>query len=147
MADYWVVAGGGAFCGSHKLLLTISDCDSLILPRHKDSSGRDIGMAYEFVRSTERHKDWGIGKILEVGGPVAQVEYFNSPLEEPFIVPLPVRVLRQTVLAPQTRVYWHDKQAAVWRVGRVSDGEGTRISVRFPNGDDRFLPAKDVFAR
>jgi len=102
-------------------------------------------LTYEFVRSTERYKEWGFGKVLGIDGGVAQVEYFNGPLDEPLIGPLPVTALRQIALAPETRTYWYDQQAGVWRVGRVTDGEGRLISVRFPNGDDRVLPAKEVF--
>ncbi len=104
-------------------------------------------MTYEFVRSTESHKGWGVGKILGIDGGVAQVEYFNGPLDEPLVIPLPITALRQVTLAPETRIYSHDQLSGVWRVGRVTDGEGRLISVRFPNGDNRILPAKEAFVR
>jgi ATP-dependent helicase HepA len=102
---------------------------------------------YQFVRSIEQHKEWGVGKVLDVSAAVAQVEYFHSPLDEPLVVSLPVKCLGQVTLAPETRVYWHDQQTGVWRVGRVTDGEGDRIAILFPNSDDRVLSAKEVFVR
>jgi ATP-dependent helicase HepA len=108
---------------------------------------RGVELAYEFVRSTEQYKDWGIGKVLEVSDAIAQVEYFNSPLDDPSIVSLPLHCLSLRALALETRIYWLDQQAGVRRVGRVTDGEGKLISVRLPNGDNRVLPAREVFVR
>ena len=102
---------------------------------------------HQFVRSLEQHKELGIGKVLDVSDGIAQVEYFHSPLDDPIVFSLPVKSLGQVALALETRVYWHDQNSGVWRVGRVTDGEGDRIGIRFPNGDDRILPAKEVFVR
>jgi ATP-dependent helicase HepA len=89
----------------------------------------------------------GIGKVVSVSGTLATVQYFNSPIEEPEIVTVPLSLVREIALPPQTRAYWFDEALTAWRVGRIIDCVGKRIEVRFPNGDERSLPAGDLHIR
>lgn len=100
-----------------------------------------------FVTSNGSSGPPGLGKVVSVSGSQATVEYFHSPIDEPTIVTLPLSLLREVSVPSQTRAYWFDEALNAWRVGRIIDGEGNRIAVRFPNGDERVLPAVDLHIR
>jgi ATP-dependent helicase HepA len=102
-----------------------------------------------FVRVRTTTNQLGIGKLAayDAGTGSVQIEYFNSPTDQPTILTANANTVQRIELAPQTRAYWQDSISGTWRVGRVIDGEGELISVRFPNGAERLLPTKDVFVR
>jgi ATP-dependent helicase HepA len=100
-----------------------------------------------FVFSNNALAPPGLGKVISVSGSLATVEYFDSPIDEPTIVTLPHADLREASVPPQTRAYWFDESLKAWRVGRIVDGEGQRIGIRFPNNDERVLPAIDLHIR
>lgn len=89
----------------------------------------------------------GIGKLVSISGEEATVEYFNSPIDEPQIVTAPLALVREVSVPPQTRAYWFDEDLKAWRVGRIIDGEGERIEIRFPNSEQRILPSSDIYVR
>ena len=98
-----------------------------------------------FIRADNNTR--GVGKLVSTDGTDATVEYFNSPTADPIIAMIPVASLRYVEIGPQTRIYWLDREAGFWRVGRVLDGEGDRFVVRFPNGDERLLPTQELYIR
>lgn len=100
-----------------------------------------------FVTSNSTSAPPGLGKVVSVSESLATVEYFNSPIDEPTIVTLPHAAWREANVPSQTRAYWFDQSLKAWRVGRIIDGEGERIGVRFPNNDERVLPAIDLHIR
>ncbi|WLB09477.1 protein DpdE [Bradyrhizobium elkanii] len=89
----------------------------------------------------------GIGKIVSISGTLATVQYFNSPIDEPEIITVPLSLVREVGIPTQTRAYWFDEALKAWRVGRIIDGDGNRIEVRFPNGDERSIPSADLHIR
>jgi hypothetical protein len=50
--------------------------------------------------------------------------------------------LEPVILERQTRVYWLDRTADAWRVGRVLDADEAMAQVRFANHDDWILPTE-----
>ena len=102
----------------------------------------------KFVRA-KRHAcaGWGTGKIIEVGDAEASVSWFDSPITEPRVEYIPREHLEPLVLKPQTRVYWLDRSADAWRVGRILDADTAMAQVRFANGDDRILPTEALQVR
>lgn len=100
-----------------------------------------------FVRCEGTSAPPGLGKVLSTGGSLATVEYFHSPIDDPIVLTLPTSSLHKVEVAPQTRAYWFDTALNAWRVGRILDGEGDRFAVKFPNGDERILPAIDLQIR
>lgn len=100
-----------------------------------------------FVSADSTTAPPGLGKVVSVSGLLATVEYFHSPIDEPTLVTLPLSALRERSVAAQTRAYWFDNALNAWRVGRIIDGEGQRISIRFPNGEERVLPSNDLYIR
>jgi ATP-dependent helicase HepA len=98
-----------------------------------------------FVRI--ENSDTGVGKLASFDGMCTTVEYFDGPNEDPIVVTAPTSSVVLVEIAPQTRVYWLDRFAGFWRVGRVLDGEGDRFAVRFPNGDERVLPTHELYIR
>lgn len=100
-----------------------------------------------FVTIDSDQAPQGIGKVVSSDGTLATVEYFHSPLDEPQIVTAPLALVREISVPPQTRAYWFDESLKAWRVGRIIDGEGSRIEIRFPNNDERVLPSSDVHIR
>src|SRR5262245_49648526 len=100
-----------------------------------------------FVTSNSTLAPPGLGKVVSVSESLATVEYFHSPIDEPTIITLPLSVLCEANVPPQTRAYWFDESLKAWRVGRIIDGEGHLIAIRFPNNDERVLPAIDLHIR
>ena len=104
-------------------------------------------MASGFVRVNEPSDDRGVGKLEFVGDGVARIEYFTGPTEDTFIEEAPVRAVRGVKLCRQTRVYWQDRSAGVWRVGRVLCDDDSEVEVQFPNKERRSIPASEIFVR
>jgi ATP-dependent helicase HepA len=100
-----------------------------------------------FVRARSSGAPPGFGKVIAGQGTRATVEYFHSPTDPPTLLAFDASALEGKEVPPQTRAYWLDGRTGVWRVGRIIDGEGESIAVRFPNGDDKILPARDVYIR
>ena len=101
-----------------------------------------------FVRA-RRHRcePWGVGKATEIGRREATVAWFDSPLSERRTETVPLERLEKVILERQTRVYWLDPAAGVWRVGRVRDADDIAAEVRFPNGTDLVLPVDALEVR
>lgn len=90
---------------------------------------------------------WGVGKLIEVVGNVATVSWFDSPITDPVVERVSSDHLEPVVLERQTRVYWLDRSADSWRVGRVLDADPVMAQVRFANHDDRILPTETLQVR
>lgn len=99
----------------------------------------------------------GVGKLVEIHGAGAEVEYFVSPAgARVHRVQVPIAALREVELSPQTRVFWHDIERSVWRAGRVDGGligaEALRSAedhyhVRFPNEQEGRIPVSRLYVR
>ncbi|MEQ8994529.1 MAG: protein DpdE [Pseudomonadales bacterium] len=89
----------------------------------------------------------GVGKVIDAGTREASVSWFDSPLTEPVVERIAVDNLVPVTLERQTRVYWLDREADTWRVGRVLDADDLRAEVRFANRQDLFLPVADLEVR
>lgn len=100
-----------------------------------------------FVKIDSAQAPPGIGKVVSVSGTHATVQYFHSPIHEPENVTVPLSMVREVTIPPQTRAYWFDDALKAWRVGRIIDGDDKRTEVRFPNGEDRTLPSDDLYIR
>ena len=92
-------------------------------------------------------ESWGIGKIVEVQDSKASISWFDSPFIEPVVKDVGVDCLIHVILERQTRVYWLDRGAATWRVGRVVDADDTRAQVRFSNLRDVVLGVSELEVR
>ncbi len=92
---------------------------------------------------------WGTGKIIEIetGSTEATVSWFDSPLKEPHVERIPTECLESVLLERQTRVYWLDREADSWRVGRILDADDMKAEVRFANHSDCILPTSDLEVR
>lgn len=109
----------------------------------------------KFVRSSAN--DYGIGKIFDSNSDFAVIEYFDTPTEtERFMDSVPFVSLQPTELQRQTRAYFYDKQAGIWRMGRVDDRvveahiEGRvedLVYIALPNKESAAVRATEVFAR
>jgi ATP-dependent helicase HepA len=102
----------------------------------------------KFVRCKDNA--WGIGKLIDSNRESVLIEYFDSPVaadREKIRVPW-AQVSRVKQLGQQTRVYFHDRTAGFWRIGRVQlhvpDGE---IFVQLPNGDQARVAEKELYVR
>lgn len=93
---------------------------------------------------------YGIGKLLSLKGQTARVSFFHSITEtedQTYVVSR----LGRARLSPQTRVYVHDEQTDLWRVGRVAwrfeeDGR-LWYEVLFPNKVSGRFPEKMLQVR
>jgi ATP-dependent helicase HepA len=86
----------------------------------------------------------GIGRVSDIEGDQSKIDCFES-VAEPAAKSwwVPTQECRRVTLAPQTRVFWLDPSTAVWRVGRIIDGEpGSGYFVRLPNTDFDFPAAE-----
>jgi ATP-dependent helicase HepA len=104
-------------------------------------------VAQRFVRAGGGFAGYGVGKLLSLGQETGEVEYFHSPIDDRPVFAVPRALLQLVDLTAETRIYWRDPRGSAWRVGRVQDGIGDPIAVRFPNGDDRVLHTSDLFVR
>lgn len=101
-----------------------------------------------FVRAKEHpHSAWGVGKVVDTQNELASVSWFDSPLTEPVVEHIATNQLAQITLERQTRIYWLDRNADTWRVGRVLDADDLRAEVRFANRQDLVLPVADLEVR
>lgn len=89
----------------------------------------------------------GIGKVIELSDSGATVSWFDSPLTDHYLDYIPRKFLQPVILDPQTRVYWLDRDANVWRVGRILDADDLQAYVRFANGKDLSLPLSELEVR
>ncbi len=89
----------------------------------------------------------GTAKVVELGATEATVSWFDSPLSDPFVESVPRSELQAVRLERQTRVYWLDRDADTWRVGRVLDADDTLAQVRFANSQDYAIPLRDLEVR
>src|SRR5215210_3930284 len=90
----------------------------------------------------------GLGRLLEVEGNRALVEYFDRPGEDGLERRIEAaRGLRRAVLGPQTRVHW--RSDGLWDHGRVIEHDRTdsRVVVRCPGGLERIIPESAIVVR
>ncbi|MFO1357959.1 protein DpdE [Plasticicumulans sp.] len=101
-----------------------------------------------FVRiKSGPHRSGDIGKLVSHHGKEAVVRFFDVPDDTRALeCRVPITDLKLISLAPQTRVF-HALPDGRWRVGRVLDGEGETLYVRFPNGEDVALPRDEIEVR
>jgi ATP-dependent helicase HepA len=109
-----------------------------------------------FVESEEN--GLGVGKLIEIDGRSASVEYFVSPASNARqLLRVDVTSLRPVELHTQSRVFCWDVGRSIWRAARLLDGEpisgamlGTREDhylVAFPNKQEARIPASNMFLR
>jgi len=114
-----------------------------------------MGMRQAFVQVDDRND--GIGKLIDLDPPWAEVEYFTSPAG-PSLVRVQVQTssVRPVELSSQTRIFWFDPARHVWLAGRVDGGlvsaraiQATEdhYHVRFPNGQDARIPISQLYTR
>jgi ATP-dependent helicase HepA len=89
----------------------------------------------------------GIGKLIEVSDLDATVSWFDSPVSDHHIERIQQKHLQPVILEQQTRIYWLDRDADVWRVGRVLDADELRAYVRFPNFKDVSIRLSELEVR
>jgi ATP-dependent helicase HepA len=99
----------------------------------------------------------GVGKLVDIVGKRAEIEYFESPAGPTLKrVQVPLGSLRELELAPQTRAFWFDPERQAWRAGRVNGGPLSaqalkatedHYAVRFPNGHDALVPISELYVR
>ena len=99
----------------------------------------------------------GIGKLLEVKGSEAEVEYFVSPVGPRLHrARAPITELRTIELSHQTKVFWHDVESSAWRTGRVYGGlvsaQALRTTedhyhVRFSSRHEAWVPVSQLNVR
>lgn len=101
-----------------------------------------------FVRARDHVcATWDVEKVVEVGSREATVSWFDFPHTEPRVERIARNHLGQVVLEQKPRVYWLDRTADSWRVGRVLDAGTAMARVRFANHDDRTLPTEALEVR
>ena len=89
----------------------------------------------------------GIGKEVDRQGNDCSVEFFDAPTSDLVVHTIQADCLEAYTLPGQTRVYHFNPGLGAWEIGRVLDDYGATQYVKFPNGADRHLAAKDVFVR
>jgi ATP-dependent helicase HepA len=89
----------------------------------------------------------GPAKIISKSESCATVSWFSSPHTDPFVKDFPHNQLKPIILDRQTRVYWLDRSADIWRVGRILDADDVSAHVRFANHDDRILSVGELEVR
>lgn len=101
-----------------------------------------------FIRAKDHPcSKWGVGKVIDTQEADASILWFDSPLTEPKVEQIAINKLIPVILEAQTRVYWLDRKAGAWRVGRVLDADNEKTVVRFANGRDLVLPVSDLEVR
>jgi ATP-dependent helicase HepA len=101
-----------------------------------------------FVESSEN--SLGIGKVVEINGECATVEYFLSPVGEGvFRSEVPVKSLVKKILFPETRAYYRNPETERVEVGRVLafHKDDNKYFVRFPNEVSRLLSSEEFEVR
>jgi ATP-dependent helicase HepA len=114
-----------------------------------------MGIMHSFVQVEDRAD--GIGKLVEVEGQWAAIEYFKSPAGPSVeCVRVPTRSVRAIELSSQTRIFWNDPERHTWVAGRVDGGlvsarainaSEDHYHVRFPNGKDARVPISQLYTR
>lgn len=99
-----------------------------------------------FVESS--HNDFGIGKLVEISGHLAKVEYFSSATN----LTHRIETVDRTSLAPvflfqNTRVYVRDPKSSAWSIGRVIERHGEDYIVQFPGRVIRQIPEGELYTR
>ncbi|MBD2101021.1 protein DpdE [Leptolyngbya sp. FACHB-261] len=102
--------------------------------------------AGNFVRS--RDNTLGIGKITQIFGSDACVEYFCS-FENFIYSTVPLRSLELIFLQRHTRCYLRLEEHETWQVGRISTwhSEDCRYEVHLPNKRFCYATAEEVYVR
>ncbi len=78
---------------------------------------------------------WGIGKLTEISGEIAKVQFFDAPgAPLPDLFDSPLANVERARLPAQTRVY-RRVVGGRWQVGRVIEDDGPIVFVQFPNGE------------
>src|SRR5882762_9640998 len=108
-----------------------------------------------FVR-IEGSKD-GVGKLVEISGKIAEIEYFESPagpvLHRKHAA---ISSVKEVELSPQTRVFRFDSVRQAWIAGRVDGGlvSGKALGtnedhyhVAFPIGQDSRVAISELYVR
>ena len=101
-----------------------------------------------FVYSNHKNAPRGLGKLLDVGQTdgTCTIEYFLGPLEDTKLVTVPLSTVTQNDPEKHTRAYIKDKDEK-WFVGRIIDGVGTKIEIKFPELGRKVLKVADVHIR
>lgn len=99
----------------------------------------------------------GIGKLVEIRGDQAEIEYFESPVGPKMRrIVAPSSSVQSVELPAQTRVFWQDLKTSAWHVGRVDGGlvaaaairaTEDHYHVRFPNQQDTRVPISRLYVR
>lgn len=90
----------------------------------------------------------GYGRLLELEGGRALIEYFDRPGVEGLVRRIEdPRHVRRAVLAPQTRVHW--RRDAVWEHGRVIEHDriDSQVVVRRSKGLESIVPESKLVVR
>lgn len=93
-----------------------------------------------FIESSEN--DLGIGKLVEINGELAKIEYFRSPAEStPMCRQVAIGSLTRKILFPETRAYFRNPETDGIEIGRILDyqRDDDLYLVRFPNSVVRML--------
>ena len=98
------------------------------------------------VRS--RTNNWGIGKLKEVIGSNADVEYFVS-IGERIREVVSVAVLEPVILQRHSRCYLESEGQEIWRVGRIDrwHDDDCRYEVHLPNKKVYYASEAEVYVR
>ena len=100
-----------------------------------------------FCRITGAEKD-GLGKIVQVKGSMADIEFFDSPIDEVrHRISVPLTSVQRRRLGRNTRVFTYDLVKNQWTIGRVRDDDGLGVEVRQAHKNDVYLPYERVFVR
>src|SRR5690606_4726006 len=98
--------------------------------------------------STDKTRNLGIGKVVDLSGQIATVAYIDVPGEEPALqIRVPVAAVRVVTLPQQTRVFRRDEEAGRWQVGRIAEGDGSICLVAFPNKMTANVPRGELQVR
>ena len=90
---------------------------------------------------------WGIGKLAEVSGEIAKVQFFDAPgAPLPDSLDFPLANIERARLPAQTRVY-RRVVGGRWQVGRVIEDDGPIVFVQFPNGETVNVEASELQVR
>ena len=92
----------------------------------------------------------GVGKVIEINGERATVEYFRSPVGEAFFrCEVSVKSLVSKELYPEARVYYRNPDTDRTEVGRILafQRDDNNYFVRFPNEVCRFLSIEEFEVR
>jgi len=109
-----------------------------------------------FVESEENVL--GVGKLVEIDGRSASIEYFVSPASNARqLVHVDVRSLRPVQLHAQSRIFCWDVDRETWRAARLLDGapiSGSMLGMRedyylvaLPNRQEAKIPTSHMFLR